>query len=171
MRLFIAALLDEGAVSELSRLRDALHDASSAGSFVPRENLHITLEFLGECTPEERDSAAEAVDGLRFEPFSFAIDRLGVFQRPDGDIWWAGMEESRALLRLQSELHRDLMDRGFRLEKRRYRPHITLGRRVMTSMCCGRIDRLEAAVESVSLMLSERSASGMVYTELFANRG
>ena len=88
MRLFIAALLDERAVSELSRLRDALHDASSAGSFVPRENLHITL-----------------------------------------------------------------------------------GRHVMASMRCGRIDRLEATVESVSLMLSERSASGMVYTELFANRG
>lgn len=63
------------------------------------------------------------------------------------------------------------MDRGFQLEKRRYRPHITLGRRVMTAMRCGRIDRLEAMVESVSLMLSERSASGMVYTELFANRG
>ena len=170
MRLFIAVLFDEKTVDRLAALRDALHDCcSGAGSFVPRENLHLTLEFLGECSPAERDRVISVMEEMSFAPFPVVMDRIGFFARPDGDIWWAGAEESEQLMKLQRDLHRALLDEGFHLEKRRYRPHITLGRRVVTTMRSGRIEPIEGSIESVSLMLSERIGGRMAYTPLFSS--
>ena len=166
MRLFIALMLDGAAADELAALRDSLHDRSSSGSFVPRENLHITLEFLGECTPLERRKAEEAMESIAFSPFRITMDKLGFFSRPDGDTWWAGAEESAPLMNLSLDLRRELSERGFRLDKRRFRPHATLGRRVVTDAAAGSIKPIYASAEAVSLMLSERGERGMVYTVL-----
>lgn len=168
MRLFIAILFDDDTVDKLSALRDGLHDLSSHGSFVQRENLHLTLEFLGECSAEERNKAMRAMDSLSFSSFRLNLDRLGFFSRPDGgDIWWVGAEEDPALMEMQRSLHSLLADEGFHLEKRRYRPHITLGRRVATAARAGRIEPIAADVRTVSLMLSERMGGQMAYTPLY----
>ena len=105
MRLFIAILFDDDTVDKLSALRDGLHDLSSHGSFVQRENLHLTLEFLGECSAEERNRAMRAMDSLSFPSFRLKLDRLGFFSRPDGDIWWVGAEEDPDLMGMQRSLH------------------------------------------------------------------
>ena len=169
MRLFIAILFDDAVVDKLSRLRDSLHDVSSNGTFVPRSNLHLTLEFLGECSPAERNLAIDAMESISFSPFAVTMDRLGFFARPDGDIWWVGAREDNALMTLQENLHKALLSSGFSLERRKYRPHITLGRRVMTTACAGKIERIEADVKAIDLMLSERIDGQMVYTSLFAS--
>ena len=167
MRLFIALLFPQNTVEELVSCRDALHNEALSGSFVPMDNLHLTMEFLGECSSKEYALIKEAMDSLSFESFSIKMDRLGFFSRPDGDIWWVGAEEEPALMEMQRSLHSLLADEGFHLEKRRYRPHITLGRRVATAARPGRIEPIEAEVRSVSLMLSERMAGQMAYTPLY----
>ena len=170
MRLFIAVLFPDSVVDRLVSLRDSLHDEAVSGSFVPRDNLHLTLEFLGECNQGESRLASEALEALGANAFSIRMNRLGFFSRPDGDIWWVGAEESKDLLRLHSSLSSELSKRGFSLEKRKFRPHITLGRRVVTASKAGRIEPIDAPVSSVSLMLSERGEGHMVYTELSSVR-
>lgn len=167
MRLFIASLFSENVVDELVRLRDALHDEAFSGSFVSRNNLHLTLEFLGECNKKECMLAEEALASLSFHSIPCVLSHTGSFQRPDGDLQWAGFDENRALNRLHSELQHELSSRGFSLEKRRFRPHITLGRRVISSAVLGSIEPIHATIDSVSLMLSERGVRAMVYTPLF----
>ncbi len=167
MRLFIAILFDDAVVDKLSQLRDALHDESSHGTFVPRSNLHLTLEFLGECSPAERSRAIDAMDSVSFRPFTIEMDRIGSFSRPDGDIWWVGAREDNELMTLQRNLHKALLSSGFNLEKRKYKPHITLGRRVITTARTGQIERIEAEVKAMDLMLSERIDGQMVYTSLY----
>ena len=76
-------------------------------------------------------------------------------------------EENPDLMKMQRDMHSLLADEGFHLEKRRYRPHITLGRRVATAARPGRIEPIEAEVRSVSLMLSERIGGQMAYTPLY----
>ena len=169
MRLFIAVLFPEAVVDRLAAIRDALHDESAAGSFTSRPNLHLTLEFLGECGLPERRAAEEAMAAVTFQPFQIRFSRIGFFQRPDGDIWWAGADESEELMTMQGSLHRQLLKRGLSLEKRKYRPHVTLGRRVISSCRSGRIEPVTACVSSISLMLSERSEHGMIYSELFSS--
>lgn len=167
MRLFIAVLFDDDTVDRLVELRDALHDKAVHGSFVSRDNLHLTLEFLGECDSAERNKAIEAMRSIDFSPFDITMNRIGCFTRPDGDTWWVGAEESGALMGLQRNLHRELEGRGLRLERRRYKPHITLGRRVIGSMAAGAIEAIGCTVSGFDLMLSERIDGHMVYTSLF----
>ena len=167
MRLFIAVLFPPDAVSRIAAIRDSVHDLSVAGSFTPAENLHLTLEFLGECGQQELPLITEAMEAVSAEPFSISMGRIGSFQRPDGDIWWLGADESSALISLQRNLRRELAVRGLRVEKRKYRPHITLGRRVVTNARTGRTEPVIARVSSFSLMLSERGEGRMVYTPLY----
>ena len=136
MRLFIAILFDEGTVERLAGVRDSLHDRALRGSFVTRDNLHLTLEFLGECDDREKRLAIEAMEAVHFEPFDLTIDSIGFFSRQEGDTWWA-------------ELHGELAARGLSLQGRPYRPHITLGRRVVTTSEVGRIDPIHVHVDSI----------------------
>jgi 2'-5' RNA ligase len=48
MRLFFAIPLPPDILREVSRARIALEQFGAHGRFVPRENYHITLHFLGE---------------------------------------------------------------------------------------------------------------------------
>ena len=170
MRLFIALLFPQNTVEELASCRDALHNEALSGSFVPMDNLHLTMEFLGECSSKEYALIKEAMDSLSFESFSIKMDRLGFFSRPDGDIWWVGIEKNKALENLHSQLSQELEKRGFKLEKKRFKPHITLARRVITNTKDGRMDCIRTDIDSVSLMLSERGNGRMIYTELYRVR-
>ena len=167
MRLFVAVLFDDDTVDRLAELRDELHDKAVHGSFVSRDNLHLTIEFLGECDITGRNKAIEAMQAVPFSPFDIVMNRIGSFTRPDGDTWWVGAEESGALMALQRNLHKELENRGLRLERRRYKPHITLGRRVIGPMAAGAIESIGCTVSGFDLMLSERIDGHMVYTSLF----
>ena len=48
MRLFTAVLFDDDTLDRISLIRDRLHDEAVAGSFSGRDNLHLTLDFLGD---------------------------------------------------------------------------------------------------------------------------
>ena len=168
MRLFIAILFPDPIVDSLASLRDKLHNEAVSGSFVPRENLHLTLSFLGECSSSEERLVEEVLDSTSFKPFSLRMDRIGFFQRPDGDIWWVGAEENKELSDLQRSISSSLSKKGFKLEKKRFSPHITLARRVITTTRAGRIEPIETEVNEVSLMLSERGDGRMIYTPLYS---
>ena len=64
MRLFIAVLFPPDAVSRIAEIRDSVHDLSVSGSFTPAENLHLTLEFLGECGQQELPLITEAMEAV-----------------------------------------------------------------------------------------------------------
>ena len=54
MRLFIAINFDENMLDALTEIQDDLRRCGVKGHYTPRENLHMTLAFLGENDdPEE----------------------------------------------------------------------------------------------------------------------
>ena len=81
------------------------------------------------------------------------------------------MRENRNLMKLQAALHEALIEKGLKLEKRHYRPHVTLARRVITSSPAGPVEAFKTTVSAVSLMLSERHGNSMVYTNLYTVNG
>ena len=48
MRLFIAIELPASFKNEVARIQKEVKQLSSGGRFVPKENFHITLHFIGE---------------------------------------------------------------------------------------------------------------------------
>ena len=168
MRLFIAILFDEDTVDEIAALRDALHDEAVKGSFTTRENLHLTLEFLGEVEPSRINAITDILDEIRTKAFTLSMSSTSFFSRPDGAICYLKVEEKKELMNLQHFLHQRLQEEGFEVEKRKYRPHITLARRVKGRVVEKSLAKpiiIEAA--GVDLMLSERADRGMIYTSLY----
>ena len=122
MRLFAAIRLSPAAEDALVRAQEQLR-RGGRGSFPRREMLHLTVAFLGEVAhPAPAMAAVEALRGTG--PFPMTVEGVGRFE----DTWWAGVRENPALEALAMRLQADLRRRGVSLEKRPWRPHITLVR-------------------------------------------
>lgn len=173
MRLFVAVELDRGLRQALARAWEQRQTELCAGiRSVGEERLHLTLRFVGE-TADERIAdvvaAAEAA-AARFEPFSFAVRGLGAFPRPrSAKVFWAGLEPCPVLEQLARTVDRELRERRFPPEPRRFSPHVTLAR------AKGPPVRLAAALEpdlprfgeqevdAVTVLESRLSPRGPVY--------
>jgi 2'-5' RNA ligase len=169
MRLFVAINLSEAMRSRLFALTSELRTRSSSGNFCLPENLHLTLAFLGECDASQAKAAENAMEAVCFEPFGAQAEHIGRFRRDGGDIWWAGLQKSQPLLDLQRELMGNLSAEGFALEKRPFKPHITLARKVITDASPWQIEPFGETVMAIDLMRSDRVAGKLEYTSMHKN--
>lgn len=134
MRLFVAIELSNDIRRELAALSKALKERSCGGRFVPAENFHVTLQFIGET--DDIAGAAEAVrEAARdIRPFGIKLGEYGFFDRTRAGARKVALvsviPDSDELNILHEALASALADRGFNLEHRRFVPHITLGRSV-----------------------------------------
>lgn len=174
VRLFLAVLLKEDIKDKLCDVTARLKEASMQGNFSPRENLHITLAFLGETN--RLTDIRQVMDSVTEQAFPIEIEKLGSFRRDGGDIFWAGVKYNSALKRIQAKLSDSLREKGFVLEEREYRPHLTLGRRIVMNPAFDSktfirsMPRMDMQAERISLMKSERRSGRMVYTEIYAKQ-
>ena len=127
MRLFVAICFDEPCKDVLCAAIAGLKSHARQGNFSRRENLHLTLAFLGETN--RLAAAKQALQSIHAEPFSIELAGLGYFQRSGSGLWWMGVAENKALAALQQQVVTALA--SFSLEKRAFRPHLTLGREVI----------------------------------------
>jgi len=167
MRLFIAFNFNNDTRERLHDLCNELRSQSERGSFVLSENLHLTLAFLGDCDEKQAIDAKNAMSELDFDPFELCFESLGRFKRDGGEIWWAGLRENNALLDLQQSLSKKLINAGFKLDSKKYKPHVTLGRKVVTCLKPRKIESFGQTVSVVDLMKSERIDGILTYTSIF----
>ena len=166
MRLFIAINFNNDIKSGLIALRDELRSRSERGNFSRDENLHLTLVFIGEVSPKKVDKIKAILETVTFAPFAATVERLGTFSR--GTLWWAGLREDKPLMDLQREIEHKLALCGFEMDGRKYSPHITLGREVVTDAKPWRIVPFGETVGAVDLMKSERIDGKLTYTPIFS---
>lgn len=127
-RLFFALWPDGAGAEALAAAARAAHK-TCGGRPMGRDDLHLTLAFLGDATAERLAAAEEAAAGVAAAPFDFAIDRLGCWQH--NRIFWAGCTETPPpLAALAQALGERLRAAGFVLEVRPFAPHVTLLRQV-----------------------------------------
>ena len=171
MRLFIAILFSEPVLNGLTAAVRDLRPCFQSGNFTVRENLHLTLSFLGETPPERLNDVRNAMETVTVPPFRLQIGGIGSFRREGGELYWAGIEHSDALLRLHEELGAALVRQGFPVERREFRPHLTLVRRaVLRGGAQAELSMpfLEMKVEKICLMCSRPGEGGRIYTEMAA---
>ena len=102
MRLFLAILFEEPVKDRLCEAMELIRRSTRTSRLTRRENLHLTLVFLGEL--REAGKVREAMEEIRTGPFPLEIRGLGRFQRNGGDLYWAGIEPSLPLQNLYLEL-------------------------------------------------------------------
>lgn len=124
IRSFLAIPLPEDAIDALSDLQDHVRNAR----WVDAENLHLTLIFLGDCDRRELADLDTALATMRGECFTLSLDGVGAFGGEKPHLLYAALAESEPLRRLQSKIERRALDAGIAVERRKYRPHVTLAR-------------------------------------------
>lgn len=169
MRLFVSVNFPSETVDFLYDKVTKLKKEALSMNPSRRENLHLTLAFIGET--QDSQKAEKALSEIDFEPFEIMISGLGKFSRDGGDIYWAGLDKKgdyRKLEALALEVQSKLRSAGFEIEKRKFSPHITLGREVILQRDPSfSVPSHKVPVSRISLMRSERVQGKLVYTEIF----
>lgn len=171
-RLFIALLFDEETKDGLCEAMNYLAAHMRGGHATGRENLHLTLAFLGET--ERAAEVRRAMEQAGGPAFDYKIKGSGRFPRGDGSVFWAGIAAPEELYRLYDRLSEALAARGFRPEERPFKPHLTLGREIVTDETFDpkEMEKLlpekPLHAEKISLMKSERIAGKLTYTETYS---
>jgi 2'-5' RNA ligase len=124
-RLFVALPLPDDITDALGGLRGGVPDAR----WVPDENLHITLCFCGEvdgATMHDLVDDLATVGGMPFEVSIAGVDLFADGKRPRALV--AKVEKSPSLEQLRMRVVNVARGCGIAVDRRRFRPHVTLAR-------------------------------------------
>lgn len=169
IRLFVALDIPEDLTARLAGLRGKVPGAR----WVPAENMHLTLRFVGEVNEGRGGDIDIELSRIAAAPFEVRLSGVGHFaSRGRVRALWAGVERNAALARLQAKVEGACVRAGLAPEGRRYHPHVTLARCRDTSV--GRVERFVAdndafsappfPVSSFVLYSSRLGNGGPVYT-------
>lgn len=127
-----------------------------------QDNIHLTLAFLGDVAPEQLAGLQQLAAGIVARRFDLTLTRLGCW--PQGGIGWLAPDEApEGLLQLVRQLNETLQRAGFRTEKRRYRPHVTLLRKAGKDWRSTQAAPLRWEVDAFVLVASTLDQHGSVY--------
>ena len=124
-RVFFASWPDEATRAALRAA--AGPQLAGAGRVVPADNLHLTLEFLGNVPAAQLARLAAIGAALAWPATLVLLDRLDVWPRARVVVA-APSAPPPALIELQAELRGRLGAAGFRVDAHPFRPHVTLAR-------------------------------------------
>jgi RNA 2',3'-cyclic 3'-phosphodiesterase len=123
-RLFVALRPPEEIVDLLI---DAMDDSPEL-RWVPDDNIHLTLRFIGEVERPLAEDIAAALHNVRFPAFDLKIAGVGQFAQRNGGALWAAVEPRAPLAALAAKVERACVTAGLEPERRAFHPHITLAR-------------------------------------------
>jgi 2'-5' RNA ligase len=174
MRLFLALLPDHRTKAKLYPLVGKFKDHALSGNFTSIDNLHLTIVFIGEVGDSERDKLIRVVDHVSFEPFVVKTRQIGFFANQGAnDTMVLHLELSKELELLSQTVQNACTQEGFLFDRRPYRPHFTIGRRIRLSDSFKRqpnslaVPTIFMKCDRLSLMESLRIDGQLVYREIF----
>ncbi|NLF30987.1 MAG: RNA 2',3'-cyclic phosphodiesterase [Planctomycetes bacterium] len=178
-RTFLALDLDDVALDELAAVQEVLAAAGASVRWTGRENLHVTLKFLGDVDDSDLAGVCAVAAELAgtVEAFEFTLGRI-VSVPPAGHmrmIWTEIGDPTGRMTALAEQYNDACAAMGYKNENRGFRPQLTLGR-----VKGGRnVAALRAAIaglpafdldaqfaDEVVVYASELSREGPIYTVL-----
>jgi 2'-5' RNA ligase len=178
MRLFVALVLP---VSHREALAFACEEGKRGGvRWVAARNVHLTLKFLGEVEEDKAEALKTALGAVAAAspPVTLSLAGRGCFPnaRAPRVVWLgvgAGAAEVTALAEAVDEATSAL---GFEREKRRFKPHLTIGRlkkpKAGARVVAGKLEALRgfatppAVAPALTLVKSTLTPAGSIYDEL-----
>jgi 2'-5' RNA ligase len=126
MRLFVALDMPWSVREQLA----ALSGSGIPGArWVPPENFHLTLRFIGDIPSHIARDVDDALLGIKTRGFSLTLTGMGTFARGGvSSALWVGVERTPSLEHLRNKIETALQRRGLEPERRKFQPHLTLAR-------------------------------------------
>jgi 2'-5' RNA ligase len=178
-RTFIAVTASPAIRQCALKLAAMLGPVAGDVKWVAPENLHWTLQFLGDVEQLEIPGLCSAVCGAAQEIDSFDLEArgAGAFPAPDRPrtLWIGAGAGAQAMVALHDSIQRRLDKLGYRSEHRRFVPHLTLGRagrdtppRPLVRELAGlaEYDAGSMLVDEVTVFASKLTPEGPVYDVL-----
>jgi len=131
VRSFVSIDLDDQQI--LSRVGSILSSLQAMGGDlkpVERENIHLTLKFLGNVSSSRLSEVETSLYQLAFPVFSTEIKGAGAFPNLNHmTVIWVGVNEGWSQVeQIYEQVEKLLSPLGFRKENRPFSPHITIAR-------------------------------------------
>lgn len=129
-------------------------------------NLHVTLAFVGDVDRARIAALAECGEesARACASFALALDRLG--GTGGGLVWIAASDVPGELATLHDALREALVARGFPVEARAYRPHVTLARRCVQRRERAAVEPIAWHVDRVALVASVTGGEASAYRDI-----
>lgn len=134
-RLFIAIAthegLEESASAIVKKMRINADQRGLEVRWVPADNYHVTLHFLGNTSVDKIPSLEASISAIaaKTAPFKLKISDVGAFpDESSSRVLWFGVQNSRSLRSLQAEIAATFVGGGNEREDREYSPHLTIAR-------------------------------------------
>ncbi len=132
MRTFVAIELDQTIKDTLSSLIQKLDTGDRSIKWVKSQGMHLTLKFLGEISENRIPEIQSVLDRLAKDYARFQLSLKGTGTFPPAAriprVVWVGVEKNEILQNIQARVENELHKIRFPKEKRKYHPHLTLGR-------------------------------------------
>lgn len=173
LRCFVAIDLPETMRYEIGQIEEGLRMPGLR--LVKPDLCHITLKFLGDVPTQKIKTICEALRRVRVDPFNVAVCGMGAFPGRSVRVVWLGLEgDFSDLFRLIEE---SLIPLGFERERRKFSPHVTLGRvgrpsqelsgQIATSLeKFAKVDLGSFSVDRFFLKKSTLTREGPIYEDL-----
>lgn len=130
LRLFVAIEVPDEAAAAVEEAFAPWREAFPRARWVPRENRHVTVKFLGRTWPRLRDWVPERVRRavVVVSPFEIAVSGVGSFpSRRRGRVLWAGLDDGGRIADLAGAID-DALAEEFPPESRPFHAHLTVAR-------------------------------------------
>ena len=131
LRLFVATEVPQDVRSAVAEAVAPLRERFPRARWVPAQNQHVTLKFLGSTYPRLFDWVSTTVGEVvsRHESFATRVADLGAFPNARrARVLWAGLDDAgSAFARLAGALD-EALSKEFAPEKRAFTPHLTIAR-------------------------------------------
>ncbi len=132
VRTFVAVELDDAVRRAAEELTEGFRRSGADVKWVAAANMHLTLQFLGDVPLPETAAVCKAVAraAREVEPFELEIRGAGAFPHPGRarTVWLGAGAGLDQMVSLHDRVEDALAELGFRKERRRYAPHLTIGR-------------------------------------------
>lgn len=131
MRCFIAIDMPDDIKKSVFELINGVDYKVKGIKWVPPENIHLTLKFLGEIKEEQLKEIKSRLDFIssNHKEFDIIISKIGGFPSlKNPNVLWIGIDHSEELCRLYEDIANAMFDLGFEKEDRKFSPHLTIAR-------------------------------------------
>ncbi|MEA4907433.1 MAG: RNA 2',3'-cyclic phosphodiesterase [Chloroflexi bacterium] len=152
--------------------------------WVPAENIHLTLKFLGDVSPKNLEILTKIIQSevTKYHPFEIHVGGLGAYpsiRRPR--VIWIGVKAPATLMSLQNSIESETHRLGYSAEDRAFSPHLTIGRvshnisQVEVQDIYNKLQNTQTPdmgsfqVDRVLVFRSDLKPTGAVYTPLMTN--
>ena len=159
LRLFVAAEVPEDVRALVADAVAPIRQEFPKARWVPPDNQHVTLKFLGATWPRLTEWVTASVGDVAAanEPFRTHVSGLGAFPNDRrARVLWAGLDDPGSVFARLAATLDEVLAREFKPEKRPFTPHLTVAR-FQPQVALGGLPPAESAPFAVDSLVLYRS--------------